>query len=85
MARRKLQTQCDWVLAQLLKGRRLTAKMAMDERGIQQMGARVFELRGMGCYIESTGIKVLNRYGEICHVVEYRLARAQLLRLTHTE
>ena len=70
----RLMTQREWVLEHLKNGRTLTAKEAMDEYGIMQMGTRIFELRGQGHNIKSTMIEVENRYGETCHVAEYSLA-----------
>ncbi len=45
----------------------------MDERGIMQGATRVFELKAQGHKIVSTMIAVVNRYGQDCHVAQYRL------------
>jgi len=68
-----MQTQKEWVLEQLKAGREITAKDAMDERGIMQMGTRIFELRADGWDIQSPLVEVENRYGQTCTVAKYYL------------
>ena len=69
----RTETQADWVLKQLLAGRKLTAKDAMDERGIMQMATRVFELKDRGYEIKSPRVKVRDRTGAECHVALYQM------------
>ena len=73
-----MQTQCEWLLKQLRDGRTITAKDMMDERGIMQGGTRIFELKAQGWDISSEMIAVVNRYGQDCHVAQYRLLQRSL-------
>ncbi len=66
-----MQTQNEWVLKQLRRGRKLTAKKAMDQRGISRLGARIWDVRREGFIIHSRIISVRNRYKQECHVSEY--------------
>ncbi len=67
-----METQNEWVLGQLQKGRRLTPKEAMDERGIMRLGARIYELRNNNYpNIRTDIIPMYNRYGQVCYVAEY--------------
>ena len=66
-----VQTQNEWVLEQLQKGRRLTPKEAMDERGVMRLGARIYELKQAGHFIATEMVEVSNRYGQTCHVAQY--------------
>ena len=71
----KKKTQKDWILEQLLVGRKLTAFLAYREYGIMRLGARIFDLQQEGYVINSQSLAVVNRHGEICHVAEYSLSQ----------
>ena len=69
----KRLTQTEWVLRRLRKGRTLTAKRAMDERGIMRLGARIWELRQNGYKINTHMKRVKNRFGQVCYIAAYWL------------
>ena len=68
-------SQTEWVLSQLKRGRKLTAKQAMDRRGIMRLGARIYDVRrklsSWNGHIDTTVLRVTNRYGQVCHVAQY--------------
>ena len=66
-------SQNDWVLSELRRGRRLTAKQAIDRRGIMRLASRINDLRRRGWMIAVEDLKVKNRYGEVCWVARYSL------------
>ncbi len=68
-------SQREWVLSQLIRGRKLTAKQAMDRRGIERLAARIQELREICWPIHTDMIRVTNRYGQTCRIAQYRLGR----------
>ncbi len=69
-----MQSQTEWVLSELKRGRKLTAKQAMERRGIMRLAARINNLRDNRWWITTDNLKVTNRYGQVCWVAQYRLA-----------
>ena len=74
------QTQIDWVRQTLSSGHRITPYDAYVSRGIMRLGAIIYDLRKEGVDIATEIIAVPNRYGETCHVAEYRLSNIRLKR-----
>ena len=66
-------SQNDWVFNELRSGRSLTAKQAMDRRGIMRLASRINDLREWGSVIVTEMVKVKNRYGKTCIVARYSL------------
>lgn len=53
----------------------ISQKEADDIYGITRLGARVYDLRGMGHKIATTCEKGINRFGEKEHHARYRLMK----------
>ncbi len=68
-------SQNDQVLSHLKSHVGITTLTAFEKYGISRLSARIHNLREMGYDIASVPKTVKNRYGEKCHVVEYRLVR----------
>ncbi len=66
-----METQTEWVLEQMLAGRRLTPLQALRRRGIMRLGARIWDLRQLGYRIKTKFIRVENGRGEECTVAQY--------------
>ena len=64
-------TQISRVLQYLEDGKKLTCLNALNELGITQVAARIFELKELGHPIQKNMITVTNRYDEKCSVAEY--------------
>ncbi len=62
-----------WVLSVLFTERSLTAKQAMERRGIMRLASRINDLRWRGWDITTEMVKVKNRYGQTCTVAKYSL------------
>ena len=63
------------VLSHLKRYAGLTTLTAFERYGISRLSARIFELREEGYDIVSVPRVVKNRYGDDCHIVEYRLKK----------
>ena len=63
------------VLRHLKRYAGITTLTAYDRYGITRLADRVFKLRQKGYEIVSIPKDVVNRYGDKCHVVEYRLKK----------
>ena len=63
------------VLRHLKRYAGLTTLTAYDRYGITRLADRVFKLRQKGFDIVSVPKTVTNRYGDECHIVEYRLKK----------
>jgi hypothetical protein len=61
------------LLAYLEEHKTITAMEAFNELGIFRLASRVFNLKRKGCAISSKLVPVMNRYGESCHISEYKL------------
>lgn len=61
------------LLAYLEEYKTITAMEAYNELGIFRLASRIFNLKRQGCAISSKLVSVINRYGESCHVSEYKL------------
>ena len=70
-----MATQEQKVLAHLKSHVGITTLTAFEKYGISRLSARIYGLRERGYEIASVPKDVKNRYGEKCHVVEYRLAK----------
>jgi len=66
-----MKPQAEWLLAQLLNGRRMTHLDALREGGISRAAARVDELRTLGYRVKTTLIRVQKANGEMARVAEY--------------
>jgi len=53
--------------------RGITPLQAMERFGCMSLAQRIYDLRGMGCDINSELVEVKNRYGETCRVSRYTL------------
>lgn len=54
-------------------GNTITSLEAFSSLGVTQLASRIFDLKQQGYHIDSTRIKVSNRFGEECSVSEYYL------------
>ena len=63
------------VLRHLKRYAGLTTLSAFERYGISRLSARIFKLREAGYDIVSVQKTVTNRYGDECHIVEYRLKK----------
>lgn len=68
-------TQNERLAAYLEEHKEINPLEAWVKLGIYRLGARVFDLRQQGYEIKSENVKVQNRFGEACHVAQYRLVR----------
>ncbi len=68
-----MKTQNERLLDYLDEHGRITQREAMEELGIMRLAARIADLRAMGHAITRRTVKVTNRYGEKCHIAEYRM------------
>ncbi len=66
-------TQNERLAAYLERNKTINPLVAWVKLGIYRLGARVFDLRKQGYEIKSENVKVQNRFGEDCHVAQYRL------------
>tara|TARA_Y100000310_G_scaffold289217_1_gene315467 strand:- start:1092 stop:1325 length:234 start_codon:yes stop_codon:yes gene_type:complete len=74
-----MKTQAEWVWNQLKVGKKITPKGAMDERGIMRLSAIIYDLRQAGVAIDMEIIEVPNRFGQVCRVAEYSIAKKATL------
>ena len=70
-------SQRDRILNHLTIYGSITDKEAEDLYGIRRTAARVHELRNSGVPIETTMIKVKNRYGQIVTIARYDLDKEE--------
>ena len=66
-------SQRERILEHFEGGNTFTSLEAYDKLGITQLATRIFELKQQGYPVQSTRIKVTNRFGEECGVSEYYL------------
>ena len=71
----KRLTQCEHILRDLKRGRKVTQAIAYEKYGILRLSGRIFDLREMGYEIKTDMIPVKNRYGETCIVASYKLGK----------
>lgn len=71
----KRPTQREKVLNYIRQFGSITSWQAYTDLGITQLGARIFELKELGCEFTKTRIVTTNRFGEKTHYDEYRLIR----------
>ena len=55
--------------------RGITPLQAMERFGCMRLSGRIHDLREMGYEISSEIVAVRNRYGDVCHVSQYKLVR----------
>lgn len=53
----------------------ITQFEAIRDLGVMRLASRISELRKMGYPIEDAMIPVKNRFGETCHIKQYRLGK----------
>ena len=53
----------------------ITQMKAYEKYGVTRLAAIIFELRDEGHDIKTDMIAVKNRYGDTCHVANYKLER----------
>lgn len=68
-------TQTQTILRHLKRYAGITTLTAYDRYGVTRLSARIWDLRAQGLQIDSVPKTVTNRYGEECHVTEYRLRK----------
>lgn len=68
-------TQTQRILSHLKRYAGITQLTAYNKYGVLRLAARISELRADGYEIASVPKDVVNRYGEKCRVVEYRLVK----------
>ena len=61
------------LLAYLEEHKTITAMEALNQLGIFRLASRIFNLKRQGYAISSKLVPVMNRYGESCHISEYKL------------
>jgi hypothetical protein len=66
-------TQRDRVLQYMKENNGITAYEAVTEVGCTQLSARICELQRGGYIFSTELIKNVNRYGDRCHYLRYRL------------
>ena len=66
-------TQRDRVLQYIKDFGSITSWEAYSERGITQLGARIFELKDRGYNFEKERVNTKNRYGDQTHFDRYKL------------
>ena len=69
------KTQEQKVLKYLETHRGITQAQAIDKLGIYRLSARIYRLREAGYQIITNRKDVTNRFGETCHIAEYRLVK----------
>lgn len=68
-------TQNQKILSHLKSHTGITSITAFEKYGITRLSGRIFDLREMGYKISTNMKTAKNRYGDTCHVAEYRLIR----------
>ena len=66
-------TQRDRVLQYIRENGSITAYEAFKEIGCTQLSARICELQRDGYFFSTELIRNVNRYGDRCHYLKYRL------------
>lgn len=69
----KRPSQTDRVIDYMSRFGAITTYDAIKDLGILRLGARIAEVKERGLEVDSRFITVKNRFGEDCHVKEYRL------------
>ena len=67
--------QTDMILNYLQKHRGITQAQAIEKFGCYRLSGRIYDLRAEGYPIITERKAVKNRFGETCHVAEYRLVK----------
>lgn len=67
--------QVERVLEYMRQFGSITQHEASLDLGVQRLASRISELRKMGYPIEGTMVPVKNRFGETCHVKQYKLGK----------
>ena len=70
-----MKSQKQRIIKHLKSHTGLTSLTAFERYGITRLSGRIFDLRQDGYNITSIPKEVKNRYGETCHVTEYRLVK----------
>ena len=65
--------QRERIIQHFRSGNTITSLEAFSSLGVTQLASRIFDLKQQGYHIDSTRIKVSNRFGEECSVSEYYL------------
>lgn len=68
-----MKTQNDRLLDYLASHDGITQREAIEQLGIMRLASRVSDLRRQGHRIVKRTVNVTNRYGEKCHIAEYRM------------
>lgn len=68
-----MNTQAERLLEHLQSGKSITRLSALTELGIFELSARVIDIESRGHVIQRKPIKITNRFGETCRVMEYRM------------
>ena len=65
----------DMILEYLQKHRGITQAQAIEKFGCYRLSGRIYDLRSEGYNIITHMKEVKNRFGDTCHVAEYRLVK----------
>lgn len=65
----------DMILEYLQTHRGITQAIALSEFGCARLSGRIYDLRSEGYNIITHMKEVTNRFGDTCHVAEYRLVK----------
>lgn len=66
-------TQCQRIIDYMTKFGTITQYQAIRDLGVMRLASRVTELRKAGYVIHDRMVPVKNRFGEKCHIKQYRL------------
>ena len=73
MENNKRPSQCERIIKYLNEFGSITQLEALQDLGIMRLASRISEIKKGGIAICSRQKEVKNRYGEICHIKEYKL------------
>ncbi len=68
-----MATQIERLDVYLRYNKSITPLEAWQQLGIYRLSAAIYDLRKMGWKIETDTVKVVNQFGENCHVAKYVL------------
>lgn len=66
-------TQCERILHYMHTFGSITTREAVNDLGVMRLASRISELKKDGYKIEGQMVTVKNRFGEDCHVKQYRM------------
>lgn len=72
-------SQTEWVLAQLLKGRKITPLIALDEFGVFRLSSSIHRIRRKGIAVETRMVQHSKR--KDCEFAQYFMSKAEIYRV----